>query len=223
MCSKALSALGVVLLTGNILAQPDFDYIHPGDLAPGSGEGRADWTVYREGMRFPLETAPAYANSQVWGTGGLQGPPGSQCDNANYSYPWRDNYCETRRQWEMPLCPVGTGHQGQDIRPATCAGGVHWAVAAEAGTIAHIGVFRVELRGEESGFWYRYLHLDHDQLAVEVGQRVDRGDRIGLVSNNFGDTPTTIHLHFDMHSGGVFYPTYMSLVRGYEALLSGSP
>ncbi|MDE0004367.1 MAG: M23 family metallopeptidase [Rhodospirillaceae bacterium] len=219
---KGLPALGAALLAATVLfAQPNFDYMPPGDLAPGSGEGRADWTVYRDGMRFPLEAAPAYANSQLWGTGGLHGPPGDQCDSANYSYPWRDNYCETRTRWRMPFCPVHTGHQGQDIRPATCADGAHWAVAAEAGTITSIGFYSVHLRGEESGFRYRYLHLDHDQLAVQEGQRVDRGERIGLVSDNQGGSPTTIHLHFDMHSGGRYYPTYMSLVRAYETLLDG--
>ena len=218
-----LSALGAALLAGTILAQPNFEYMSPGDLAPGSGAGRADWTVYREGMRFPLETAPAYANSQVWGVGGMRGLPGDQCDSANYSYPWRDNYCETRPQRDMPFCPAHTGHQGQDIRPATCADGVHLAVAAEAGTIVHIGFFSVYLRGQDSGFRYRYLHLDHDQLAVDVGQWVDRGDPIGLVSDNFGGDSTTIHLHFDMYSGGIYYPTYMSLVRAYETLLNGSP
>src|SRR5690606_39747974 len=105
-----------------------FDYHPPGDLVSGSGQGRVDDVVYAPGMRFPIEEPPAFANSQVYNPGGYLGPGGGQCDAFNYSYPWRDNYCETR-QWDMPLCPAGTGHQGQDIRPATCENNKYWGVA----------------------------------------------------------------------------------------------
>ncbi len=37
----------------------------------------------------------------------------------NYSYPWRDNFCE-HRFFYVGQCPGGLGHQGQDIRPASC-------------------------------------------------------------------------------------------------------
>jgi len=37
----------------------------------------------------------------------------------NYSYPWRDNFCEAR-YFYVGQCPGGLGHQGQDIRPANC-------------------------------------------------------------------------------------------------------
>ena len=40
-------------------------------------------------------------------------------DPGNYSYPWRDNFCE-RRSFYVGQCPGGLGHQGQDIRPASC-------------------------------------------------------------------------------------------------------
>ena len=217
-----LSVLGAAMLTAVALTQrPPFEYRDPGDLVPGSGHGLEDWTVYQEGLRFPLEDHPAYANSQVWSKGGISGPGGHECDPDNYSYPWRDNYCETRR-WSMSFCPAGRGHQGQDIRPATCENGVHWAVAAETGSIADIGDDHVVLIGETSGVRYRYFHLDHDQLAVQIGQEVHRGQRIGLVSDN-ADYNTTTHLHFDMYSAGRYFPTYMSLVVAYEALLDGRP
>ena len=107
----------------------DFSYNPPGSLVPGSGEGRVDEKVYAPAMRFPIEEGPAFANSQVWGIGGSEGPGGSQCSEGNFSYPWSDNYCETR-SWDMPLCPSGIGHQGQDIRAATCDKNVHWASSA---------------------------------------------------------------------------------------------
>lgn len=199
-------------------AQADFDYAPPGSLEPGSGTGRQDSRLYLSDMRFPIEKTPAFANSQVYRPGGLYGTGGGQCDRSNYSYPWRDNYCESRSH-SMPLCPAGRGHQGQDIRPATCRKDVHWTVAAETGTITNIGSYSVWLVGD-SGVRHRYLHLNMNRLAVTRGQRIQKGQRIGLVSNSFNGTPTTIHLHYDMYSGGRYIPTYMSLVKSYQSLLN---
>ncbi len=211
-------------MAGESAAQ-EFTYQPPGTLVDGSGTGRVDHEVYVPGMRFPIENSPAYPNSQVWGHGGMNGPGGGQCHADNYSYPWWDNYCETR-QWTMPLCPGGTGHQGQDIRPSTCEDKAHWAVAAEDGTITGIGTYSVNLMTAD-GTRHRYLHMDPPTLAVGVGDTVQKGQRLGLVSNAFGGTPTTIHLHYDIQRnvaphGTVYVPTYMSLVRSYQDLI-GQP
>lgn len=222
--SGAVFALGAALLAAPAQAE-EFTYQPPGQLVAGSGTGRVDYTVYVPGMRFPIEQAPAYPNSQVWGHGGMNGPGGGQCDANNYSYPWWDNYCETRT-WDMPLCPGGQGHQGQDIRPATCENKTHWTVAAEAGTITNIGTYSVNLMTAD-GTQHRYLHMDPATLAVSVGDTVAAGDRLGLVSNAFGGTPTTIHLHYDIRRnvsphGQAYIPTYMSLVTSYQDLI-GQP
>jgi len=124
------------LLIATLLAGEPF-YAPVGELVPGSGEGAADATVYAPGMRYPVRDAPSYPNSQVWGHGGSEGPGGSQCDAENFSYPWHDNYCETR-SWDMPLCPSGVGHQGQDIRASTCDNAVHPYVASRAGTVTSL-------------------------------------------------------------------------------------
>ena len=220
---RALLTAAVLTLCPATLVAQEFTYNPPGQLVSGSGTGRADDTVYVPEMRFPIEVAPAYPNSQVHGRGGQQGPGGGQCDTENYSYPWWDNYCESR-QWSMPLCPSGTGHQGQDIRPSTCDKSVHWVVAAEAGQITSIGSYAVS-QMSDSGTRHRYLHMDMAQLAITQGQRVEKGARLGLVSNDFGGTPTHIHLHYDINQnipsagGNVYVPTYMSLVRSYETLI----
>jgi murein DD-endopeptidase MepM/ murein hydrolase activator NlpD len=202
----------------------------PGALVPGSGTGLADSTVYAPGIRFPLEEAPAYPNSQVYGAGGLHGPAGGQCASANYSYPWRDNFCETRSSSQIaPLCPAGFGHQGQDIRPRSCEKSVHWAVAAEDGQITNIGIYTVTLLGD-SGTQYRYMHMNMSALAVGFGDRVTMGQRLGMVSNDFGGTPTTIHLHFEIRQNVelngetvfTFVPPYPTLVDAYERLLQGT-
>ena len=61
----------VALATPAAVFAATFTYEPPGDLVSGSGNGRVDYKVYLPGMRFPVEKAPAYANSQVWGVGGL--------------------------------------------------------------------------------------------------------------------------------------------------------
>jgi murein DD-endopeptidase MepM/ murein hydrolase activator NlpD len=197
-----------------------FAYEAPGKLPVGSGDGRIDTKVYAPEIRFPIEAAPAFANSQVWGHGGANGPPGDQCDKENFSYPWHDNYCETR-EWEMPLCPAGQGHQGQDIRAATCKEGVHWVVAAADGKVTSIGTYSLYITAAD-GTRFDYLHMSN--VAVKVGDKVTRGQRIGKVANEFDGTPTTVHLHFNIRqnvagSGSVFVPPYMSLVQAYEDLL----
>ncbi|WP_437875354.1 M23 family metallopeptidase [Sorangium sp. So ce513] len=217
------AAAALALLPGVAAADP-FSYHPAGELVPGSGAGRADGVVYAPMMRFPLEEGPAFANSQVYSKGGSAGPRGGQCDADNYTYPWRDNYCESR-SWDMPLCPSGAGHQGQDLRPPTCEAGKHWVVAVADGTITNIGGYSVYLTGED-GTRYDYLHMS--DVQVSVGQDVSRGERIGKVSNVFGGTPTTIHLHFNVRQalsgvGMVYVPPYTSLVASYQALLNKPP
>lgn len=205
-----------------------FSYNPPGKLQTG-GLGVTDATVYDPGIRFPIEQAPAYPNSQVWGHGGMNGPGGDQCDAADYSYPWSDDFCETRG-YSTPLCPSGTGHQGDDIRPGTCEAAVHPAVAAEDGVISQIGTYTVYLSGA-SGRLYLYLHMQMNKLKVSVGDHVTRGQELGLVSNNFGSSSTTIHLHFEIKepvtlSGATIttnVPPYTSLIDAYQRLLAGTP
>ncbi len=219
------SLLTSLLTVGLVTSVADaFEYRPAGELVAGSGKGRVDTKIYVPGMRFPIEVGPAYPNSQVWGVGGSQGPGGGQCDARNYSYPWRDNYCESR-SWDMPLCPSGTGHQGQDIRASTCAKDVHWAVAGAAGTITNVGSYSVYLTAAD-GTRFDYLHMSN--VTVTVGAKVTRGQRLGKVSNVFGGTPTTIHLHFNLRQniagvGTVYVPPYMSLVSSYEALIGPPP
>lgn len=215
--------LAACLVAGAASAGP-FSYLPPGDLIPGSGEGRADDTIYAPGMRFPIEEPPAFANSQVYNKGGSQGPAGGQCDASNFDYPWRDNYCEIR-SWDMPLCPAGTGHQGQDIRAATCDPGVYWVDAVTDGTITNIGSYSVYLTAAD-GTRYDYLHMS--DLQIVLGQEVKRGERIGRVSNQFNGTPTTTHLHFNIRQnvsglGNVYVPPYTSLIGAYQVLLNAPP
>ncbi len=208
-----------------------FTYTPAGQLSPKrSGTGRTgDRHVYAPNIRFPIESGAAYINSQVYGIGGYLGEKGSLCDKKNYAYPWHDNYCE-KRGWSMPLCSGGKGHQGVDIRTATCEKKRYYAVAVEDGIITYIGQYVIKLRGL-SGRTYRYLHLDSPSIQVRRGQQVKRSQRIGLISNNMGKTTTSIHLHFDMkqtikvgnRSKSVFVPPYTSLVEAYKRLLAGQP
>ncbi|UWU23029.1 M23 family metallopeptidase [Rhizobium sp. CB3060] len=205
------------------------NYSDPGDLEPNSGQGYKSKLIFRPGMRFPIEDGLGFANSQVYRPGGMYGPAGDQCDKQNYSYPWRDTFCEKRSR-PTPMCPTGQGHQGQDIRPGTCRAGLHWAVAAEDGVVTNIGSYSVTLQGK-SGAIFRYLHIDMTNLRVKTLDSVKRGARIGEVSNFFGGTPTTIHLHFEIKQAVVingkklvtFVPPYSSLVAAQIAYIAGNP
>lgn len=221
--TRLFAAALVVLVPGVALADEPFTFDPPGELHEGSGEGRADSKIYAPDIRFPIESAPAFANSQVWGHGGGQGE-GSQCDEENFSYPWHDNYCESR-SYDMPLCPSGTGHQGQDVRAATCKKGEHWVVAVADGTITNVGSYSVYLTTDD-GTRFDYLHMQ--DLQIEEGDEVTRGQRIGKVGNQFGGTPTTVHLHFNIRQnvagvGQIYVPPYATLVDAYDRLLHPRP
>ena len=210
----------------------NFEYYARGVLLPGSGFGRTDDTIYAPEMVFPIKSAPTYLNSQVYRPGG--GVGGDQCDVSNYSMPWRDNFCETRTSNRTtPLCSLNKVHQGQDLRTGTATEclqmraqsprerGLHEAVATEDGIIQYIGSYSLQLKGTETGFIYSYVHLNMRRLQVSAMQEVKAGDVIGVVSNDFGGTPTTYHLHFEIKApvegeGIVHVPPYMSLVSAYE-------
>ncbi|MCB9566558.1 MAG: hypothetical protein H6710_04985 [Myxococcales bacterium] len=220
----------LALLAPSVAAAAEPFYSPPGELVAGSGEGRKDEKVYSPGMRFPIENGPAYPGSQVYGIGGYYGPKGSQCDPGNFSYPWHDNYCE-KRSWDMPLCPAGIGHQGQDIRASTCEKGVHWTVVAHDGTVTNIpespDEYATYINGKD-GIRYDYLH--GEQTAVKLGQAVAMGAHVDKVSNHFGGTATSLHSHFNLKMdvagyGFVYVPPYMSLVESYKILmgLGGKP
>ncbi|MDJ0921810.1 MAG: peptidoglycan DD-metalloendopeptidase family protein [Henriciella sp.] len=216
-----------------------FEYYPPGDLIPGSGIGSPDQTVYVPDMLFPIKDAPAYPQSQVWRFGGFMGGQGGQCDERNFTAPWRDNFCETRsRTRNTPLCPAEKVHQGQDIRVGTRADclemvamrpdkpELHSVVAVEAGTITKIGNYWVTLRGNETGNLYNYIHLNMGALKVAEDELVTKGQELGYASNDFGGTATTFHLHFEIKSplegeGFTHVPPYMSLVAAYERRENG--
>lgn len=209
-----------------------FEYFPAGDLIPGTGSGRGDETVYAPDMLFPIKSAPTWPQSMVYRLGGAVG--GDQCDPANYEIPWRDNFCEQRSSTRnTPLCPTNKVHQGQDIRVGSATEcndlrrqakvdrGLHEVVAVEDGIIQHIGTYSVRLKGTETGNLYSYLHLNMRRLRVSAMDMVAAGDTLGFVSNDFGSTPTTFHLHFEIKApiegeGIVHVPPYMSLVRAYE-------
>ncbi len=245
---------------------PEFTYYRPGDLIPGtgpnrSGTGRADYTVYAR-LRFPIESAPDFANSQSfnsWGNCDFTGRTANvtkkdapySCtvnhiplifDEAaplNYSYPWRDNFCE-HRHYYVGQCPGGHGHQGQDIRPGFCemvnSGSDrclpyhHKVVAVHDGMIMrwrkHEAVY-LFINTPGTHVRVRYIHMNPHRLdadGVLSGKVVHQSDVIGEVGNfNRHEHGTTYHLHFDMQVptriGWLFVNPYMSLVLAYEHLI----
>ncbi len=245
----------------------DFTYRPPGEIIANSGYrgqgGHRDMTVYAQ-IRFPIENAPAFANSQSfmnWGdcnlTGRVSFRPAKgdeyrckrndkplvfdESAKENYSYPWQDNFCETR-DFEVGQCANGMGHQGQDIRPSSCflrndgadrcLPDIFPAVAVRDGVVIRAPTQQavhllVNTRNEHIRF--RYMHMNPARLDADGmvhGRRVTEGERIGLVSN-YQDRPggTTAHLHFDIQvftrDGWLWVNPYVTLISAYERLIGG--
>jgi hypothetical protein len=214
-------------------AAPAFYYFRPGVLEPASGIGSPEATVLVPDMMFPIKDAPTFPQSQVYRYGGgVKG--GDQCDARNFKAPWRDNYCEARTTTnKTPWCAETGVHLGQDIRVGTPEGCVeerrtkaadrtrYEVVAVEDGVISNVGSYSVTLRADSGGRIYRYLHLNMAKLKVATNQTVKKGDVIGYVSNDFGGTPTTLHLHFEIklntaENGWQYAPPYSSLLAAYQ-------
>ncbi len=215
-----------------------FQYYAPGELVPGSGTGNRTDTLYAPDMVFPIADAPAFPQSQVWRFGGGMST-GGQCDARNYEAPWQDNFCETRSsQKNSTLCPETRVHQGQDIRVGTRQGcidmfnvrpakpSLYKVVAVEDGIISYQGGYYLQQKGTATGNIYNYIHLNMSALQVAEGDTVTAGQHIGYVSDDFGGTPTTFHLHFEIKAplegqGITHVPPYMSLVKSYERREAG--
>jgi hypothetical protein len=258
-------ASGVVKRPANL--SPDFTYRPPGELIANSGYrrtgGHPDRTVYAQ-IRFPIEQAPAYANSQSfmnWGDCYLKGRlprPHDKGDayrcrlndkklvfdesaGGNYSYPWQDNFCETR-DFQAGQCPGGFGHQGQDIRPATCTmrtnesdrcvPNLYGAVAVRDSVVMRTPkqqALVLLVNGRTEHVRFRYMHMSPEKLDADSmmhGRRVAEGERVGVVSNYQGfQGGTTTHLHFDLQvftrDGWIWVNPYATLIASYERLIGG--
>jgi hypothetical protein len=245
----------------------DFTYYGPGDLIPDTGwnklPGRVDYHVYAR-MRFPIADAPAYVKSQSFmpwgdcyrsGRRGALGKKGAtyECRRngiplvfdesaaANFTYPWRDNFCEVRN-FLVPQCPGGYGHQGEDIRPANCViynEGAdrclpyqHTVAAVRDGMIRRnprqLAAY-VVVNTQNDLVRFRYLHMNPrfmDQDGLLSGRRVREGEIIGKVGT-WGDyaNGTSYHIHFNMQVftkvGWTWVNPYMTLVHSYERLIGG--
>ena len=243
----------------------DFTYFTPGLLIPGTGlkkdiGGYPDYTVYAR-LRFPMKEAPGFVNSQSFNNWGdcdftgrsrrylrgkgtpyfckVNGRPLRFDESLNYTYPWRDNFCEHRRFF-VGQCPGGEGHQGQDIRPSSCTmfnEGADRCKPYQHDLVAvHDGVI-LRARKQEAVYLYintpnthmrvRYMHMNPNMLdgdGIVSGKQVAAGETIGKVANfNKKERGTTYHLHFDMQVptrlGFVFVNPYMTLVAAYERLI----
>lgn len=243
----------------------DFTYYAPGDLIENSGwrkmPGRIDYTVYAH-LRFPIANPPAYVKSQSflpWGdcyrtgrTGkiGRKDSPYSCKVNgqpltfnegapANFTYPWRDNFCEVR-DFLVGQCPGGYGHQGEDIRASNCVvqndGSdrclpyQHSVAAVHDGlmwrTPGNLGAYIV-WNNENEHARVVYLHMNPkmmDEDGVVSGRIVSAGEIIGKVAN-WGDyeNGTSYHLHLSLQVftkvGWVWVNPYMTLVAAHERQL----
>ncbi len=220
---------------------PGFAYHPPGDIfnpdhlpSKYKREGRDDRKVYLPNIVLPIkigENEHIHMNSQIFGHGGggwggRGKAGGSESDPRNYDAKnQRDNFCEVRGH-AMGLCPSGTGHQGQDIRPPSYKNNHYDAVAVADGKITYMSRWStVRLKGDD-GTTYEYLHLNPNTYKVRKNQRVKQGQVIGRVSRYMGNANgTSIHLHFnalqtiDLGNGKrrrFYVPVYSSLIAAYR-------
>lgn len=232
---------------------PEFTYRPSGQLIARSGYrsfgGKPDSNVYAQ-IRFPLQETPAYANSQQYVNRDDCDRNGTRCRNgddqsstqpttdvtANGNYIWQDNFCESRG-FEVGQCPGGWGHQGQDIRPATCALRAERCVPGRHPTVAVRDGVLVRGRTDQAAFVlvnernehirFRYMHMEPSQMnadGVLFGRRVAEGEKIGAVSNYMDRAAgTSTHLHFDIQvftrDGWVWVNPYTTLIASYEHLV----
>jgi len=211
-------------------AKAGFSYYPPGNLFErDTGRGRDDRYVYLPNMIFPLKLGDGLfpnMNSQIWGYGGggwngKGAAGGSENDPRNFDpMKQRDNYCEVR-SWDMPLCPGGAGHQGQDIRPPSWKDNYWEAVAAEDGTIVNVTTNTTVQLKTADGTDYYYLHMHPKSITVKTGAKVKQGQVLGKVSRYMGGkVGTSLHLHLQVRQriqvGGktlqVYVPTFPSLI-----------
>jgi hypothetical protein len=223
---------------------PDFSYRPSGDIIANSGfrkqGGHADFNAYSQ-IRFPLQTAPAFIHSQSFRNRKSSDKPIDELVGSNTSYPWQDNFCESR-SFGVGQCPGGFGHQGQDIRPAPCPPQNDVAnscdpkrqavVAVRDGVVIRslkqqAATLQINTRNEHIRF--RYMHMNPtamDADGVLNGRYVDEAEKIGVVSN-YLDHPngTSRHLHFDVQvftrDGWLWVNPYVTLVSAYERLIRG--
>jgi hypothetical protein len=219
----------------------DFTYRSGGDIIVNSGSrkqgGHADPTTYAQ-IRFPLEKPPAFVHSQSFGR---RKSSDSELSGSNTSYPWRDNFCESR-SFSVGQCATGHGHQGQDIRPGSCL--PHNEILdhcdpRQQGVVAvrdavlirspkqQAAMLQVNTRNEHIRF--RYMHMNPARMDADgilSGRHVEEGEKIGVVSN-YLDHPngTSRHLHFDVQvftrDGWLWVNPYVTLISAYERLIHG--
>jgi hypothetical protein len=191
---------------------PDFTYRPSGDLIANSGyhrqTGRADFNAYSQ-LRFPLEKAPAFVRSQSF----ARRDKSDQPQGRTPSYPWRDNFCESR-SFGVGQCPTGFGHQGEDIRPRPCPPGGQSQVQAQEGqegvqervqehcdpkqqavvAVRDAVVIRspkqqaatLQINTRNEHIRFRYMHMNPSAMdadGVLNGRVVAEGEKIGVVSN----------------------------------------
>jgi hypothetical protein len=225
--------------------------------------GRVDYNVYAR-FRFPIADAPAFIKSQSfmpWGDCYRSGHTGrigrkdssyrckvndlpltfNESSAANFTYPWRDNFCELR-DFLVGQCPGGYGHQGQDMRPANCVLNneqadrcepyQHTIAAVHDGLIwrtpGNLAVY-IAWNSADEHVRVRYLHMNPRMMDADglvSGRIVSAGEIIGKVAT-WGDyeNGTSYHLHFNLQvftkAGWVWVNPYTTLVASYERLIGG--
>jgi len=231
---RPLTDIASGVLDRPAMRSPDFSYRPSGDIIPNTGyrnkSGHPDVMAYAQ-IRFPLDKAPAFVRSQSY----------ARRDRSEgvTSYPWRDNFCESR-SFEVWQCAGGYGHQGEDIRAAECPPPGEGREPCDPKQRAVVAVrdavviraskdqaATLEINSRTEHIRFRYMHMNPQAMNADGllnGRIVAEGEKIGVVSN-YLDHPagTSLHLHFDAQvftrDGWIWVSPYVTLVSAYERLI----
>lgn len=210
-------------------------YGEPGDIAPNSGvqgkPGSHDLGLYGS-IAFPTDMT-AVAQSVVYREDQFcllgDSNKGAACQTRAglqirkiHIGEWRDNFCEARSGNQLPTCPVGHGHAGQDIwgKGWNSDTTEHPLRAAVDGVAfrrfpAQPAVTVSDVLGANIDYIYRHMRpsmLDSNGIVASTPRMVKRGCTMALVDRLQGVSlaPTKLndgkisyiatarHLHFEI-------------------------
>lgn len=121
-------------------------------------------------------------------------------------------------------------HEGNDVfaEPGTPIRAILGGRVEKVGWLFYSG-WRVGIRGDDGRYWF-YAHMKSYAPGLDVGDRIEAGDRLGSVGNTgYGDQPGhddefIHHLHLGIQeASGRWVDPYPLLRRLYNAAVTEAP
>ena len=85
--------------------------------------------------------------------------------------------------------PVGTSQTNPELY--SCVKGVVTYVYKNSNSSSPALGNQVQIRDDESGYYYRYCHMLYGSVTLNVGDRLEIGSRVGVMGNTGNSTRNT--------------------------------